>query len=90
MTATTFLSVHTINKIRAATLAQLGTPLVLTLEGEHGTLQLTVFFRDEDAGKMDRIASAIEGAQGPIYNPPHDHQEAAAYTAQTALFGDER
>ena len=90
MTANTFLSVHRVTKLRAHTLAQLGVPLVLTFESDAGTIQLTAFFRNEDADKMDRIASAIEGAQGPIYNPPHNHDEAAAYVAQTALFGDER
>jgi len=83
----TFLSVHNVEDIQASRLGHgLGTTLVLTMGG----VNLSICFRVSDAGQVDRLVGAINGAQGPIYNPPHNHDEAAAYTAQTTLFGDER
>ena len=84
------VTIHGVLEVKAHTPGSLGAPLVLSLLGNHSVLSDTVTIFLDNPELVSRLVGAINGAQGPIYNPPHDHQEAAAYVAQTALFGDER
>ena len=90
MSTTTGITLHGVKSIRAQNPGTFGAPIIHSLAStdHHQTSTVTIFL--DDHALVDRLVGAINGAQGPIYNPPHDHQEAAAYTAQTTLFGDER
>ena len=84
------VTIHGVLTVKAHATGSIGAPLILSLVAEDNvpSHSITIFLGDQSL--VDRLVGAINGAQGPIYNPPHDHQEAAAYTAQTTLFGDER
>jgi hypothetical protein len=55
---TTYLSLHDITSLRAATLTSTDTPLLLTVDGEYGSMQISLYLRT-DASKTARIADAI-------------------------------
>lgn len=55
---TTYLSLHDITSLRAATLTSTDTPLLLTVDGEYGSMQISLYLR-VDASKTARIADAI-------------------------------
>jgi hypothetical protein len=87
----TFMSIHAIDRITASTGPALGAPLVLAIEGEYGTAQLTLFFRDEDEDYTRRLIEAINGVQRrPRAICP---LEQAAYAAEGIVYvyqGSER
>jgi len=84
------VTIHGVLTVKAHATGSMGAPLILSLVAEDNvpSHSITIFLGDQ--ALVDRLVGAINGAQGPIYNPPHDHREEAAYVAQTALFGDER
>jgi hypothetical protein len=87
----TYLSLHAIDRVDATSGVALGSPVLLRFEGAHGTLQLTVFFRDEDADYTARLIQAINGVRRQPREP--DALEQAAYVAEGIVYvyqGSER
>ena len=79
MIPTTFLSIHDITGLKAIALNSLDTPLVLRIEGDHGTIQISLYGIDD--AKVEAIADAInaimaEPAPEPVVVVP---SETAAY-----------
>ena len=83
----TYLSTHNVDRIVPSRSHGLGAPLILTMQNNGTSTQVSIFFRNGDAALTDRLVEAIEAAQGkPPVDPPHSHDEAAAYHAQISLF----
>jgi hypothetical protein len=55
---TTYLSLHDVTSLRAATLTSTDTPLLLTVDGEYGSMQISLYLR-VGASRTARIADAI-------------------------------
>ena len=66
----------------------LGAPVVLTIVAAHGTVQLTLFFRDGDEDYRDRLIDAINGVERRPCVPDAAHAaHAAAHDAADRLHG---
>jgi hypothetical protein len=79
---TTYLSLHDVTALKAAALTTLDTPLVLSIETPHGGMQISLYLRDVEAAKIERIACAVNA----ILKEPEQPKiacpiEAAAYKA---------
>jgi hypothetical protein len=81
----TYLSLHAIEEVRASPGIALGAPVVLTIVAAHGTVQLTLFFRDGDEDYRDRLITAINGVERRPCVP--DAAPAAAHDAADRLHG---
>ena len=57
MIPTTYLSIHDITDLKAIALNSLDTPLVLRVEAEHGTMQISLYGIDD--AKVEALADAI-------------------------------
>jgi hypothetical protein len=55
---TTYLSLHDITTLKATAMQSIDTPLILTVDGEHGGMQISFYLRI-DAARIERIADAI-------------------------------
>jgi hypothetical protein len=55
---TTYLSLHDITTLKATAMQSIDTPLILTVDGEHGGMQISLYLRI-DAARIERIADAI-------------------------------
>jgi len=81
----TYVSMHLIEEVRATPGVALGAPVVLTIVAAHGTVQLTLFFRDGDEDYRDRLIDAINGVERRP--AAHDADHAAAHDAADRLHG---
>jgi len=81
----TYVSMHLIEEVRATPGVALGAPVVLTIVAAHGTVQLTLFFRDGDEDYRDRLIDAINGVERRPAAPDAAH--AAAHDAADRLHG---
>lgn len=78
---TTYLSLHDVTALRATVLATMDTPLVLSIDTPHGAMQISLYIRDLDTSRIERLTDAINTAlRGPEPN------EAAAYNAQNNAY----
>jgi len=85
----TYMSIHAIDRITATTGPALGSPLVLAIENEYGTTQLTLFFRRENELLTRRLIKAINDAMRQPEPPQAACPiETAAYIAHEILYGE--
>jgi len=85
---TTYLSLHDITTLRAAALQSFDTPLVLSVETPHGSMQISFYLREASAAKIEALADTIN----TVMNAPEPPKvvcpiEEAAYAARDAHYG---
>jgi len=59
---TTYLSLHDVTGLRAAALASLDTPLILTFDTKYGPMQISIYLNPNDPAKVELLADAINAA----------------------------
>jgi hypothetical protein len=91
---TTYLSLHDVTELRAAALASLDTPLILTVETKYGPMQISIYLRDADTAKIELLANNINAAMALPPTPKVACPiEQAAYAAERSSYcrkGSER
>ena len=80
---TTYLSLHGVTDLRAATLQSFNSPLILTLDSPHGAMQISIYLRDLDTAKTEFLADTINAV---LHSPEPPKAtcpiESAAYKSQ--------
>jgi hypothetical protein len=62
MIPSTFLSLHDITGLKAVALQSYDTPLVLRVDGEHGTFQISLYFQGVGRSTVELMAEAINSS----------------------------
>lgn len=88
----TYLSLHHVDRLTAHCDALLtDTPLMLTIEGAHGTTRIALFISGGDFTYTERLADAINAValQAPMPSAP-DFAHDAAHAAANILYNGGR
>lgn len=81
---TTYLSLHDVTGLKAVALTTMDTPLVLTIDSQHGSMQISIY-TGRDGATVERLADAINDVlKQPSAPPAFCPLEDAAYKAQSA------
>ena len=86
---TTYLSLHDVTGLRAAALQSFDTPLVLSVETPHGSMQISFYLREASAAKIEALADTINAVMKAPEPPKVTCPvEKAAYAAQEKYWRD--
>ena len=87
----TYLSLHEITGLQVTAGQSLDSPLVLTIDGPHGSMQVTLFLQPLlTAQQIDKLAVAMQAAMTVAEPAAVCPAEQAAYNAAAAHYNAEK